>query len=172
MSGFVYQQKYPVLNGIGYFHLKRFKMNELSGFAPRDAKVIRENEGKSIYELLQLGISQKAGDRLAEMGYGSDSKKSEVEIIVDPKAPMRDPGHSSEYKPLAATTDSNIVKPASVKQASKVQVTSPKEYKQQRIASKAGTVTVLNKRTGGKIQMSASSAQRLLKQPHLYTIVQ
>lgn len=140
-------------------------MIELSGFAPRDAKIIKENEGKSVYELLQLGLSAKAGDRLTGMNYGSESKASEEH---EPKEEPK----TKQPEPLAATIESNIVKPASVKQVPKVQVTSPKEYKQQRISAKAGTVTVLNKRTGGKIQMSANAGQRLLKQPHLYTIVQ
>lgn len=141
-------------------------MIELSGFAPRDAKIIKENEGKSVYELLQLGLSAKAGDRLSAMNYDSESKTS------DKEPEQKEEPRAKQPEPLVTTVESNVVKPASVKQVSKVQVTSPKEYKKQRISSQAGSVLVLNKRTGGKVRMSSNSAQRLLKQPHLYTIVQ
>ena len=38
-------------------------------FQPKDAKIIRDNVDKSPYELLELGLSQKAYDRLAAGEY-------------------------------------------------------------------------------------------------------
>ena len=39
-------------------------MTDTTGYSPKDAKIIRDNEGKSPYELLELGLSQRAFDRL------------------------------------------------------------------------------------------------------------
>ncbi len=38
----------------------------MEGFSTKDAKIIRENEGKTPYDLLQLGLSQKGYERLLE----------------------------------------------------------------------------------------------------------
>lgn len=38
----------------------------LKGFAPKDAKIIKQNSDKTPYELLALGISHKAYERLLE----------------------------------------------------------------------------------------------------------
>lgn len=147
-------------------------MIDLTGFAPRDAKLIKDNEGKSIYDLLQLGLSQKAADRLGEMNY--DEKKyatKAVTIEVNENAPIVDKGHSMPYIP--PVEQSNVVRPSSVKKVEgKTQLTAPKEYARQKVANLTGSVKVHNKRTGKTNTMSASAAKRLTKNPHLYSIVQ
>jgi hypothetical protein len=147
-------------------------MIDLTGFAPRDAKLIKDNEGKSIYDLLQLGLSPKAGDRLAELNYDeSQYSNKPVTIEVNENAPIVDKQHSMPYVPPAE--QSNIVKPSSVKKVdSKTQLTMPKEYARQKVAGLTGSVRVHNKRTGKTNTMSASAAKRLMKNPHLYSIVQ
>jgi hypothetical protein len=141
-------------------------MIDVKNFSPKDAKLIRENEGKSIYELLQLGISQKAGDRLAEMGYSESS----VTINVDPNAEITDPGHSMAYIPLP---ESNVVKPATVRpvdKAGKVVHTKPSGYKVLP-ALDSDSVRMVNVKTGKAFVASGFAAKRLLKYPNEYKLL-
>jgi len=57
---------------------------DLSAYAPKDAKLIRDNEGKTAYELLNLGLSQKAYERLTE------NRESEI-TAPKQKAPVIPP---------------------------------------------------------------------------------
>jgi hypothetical protein len=146
-------------------------MIDLTGFAPRDAKLIKDNEGKSIYDLLQLGLSQKAADRLGEINYDEKQYVKPVTIEVNENAPIVDKLHSMPYVPQPQ--ESNVVKPSSVKKIEgKTQLTAPKEYARQKVVNLTGSVKVHNKRTGKTNTMSASAAKRLTKSPHLYSIVQ
>ena len=138
---------------------------DLSNFRPKDAKIIGENEGMQPYDMLALGLSDKAYQRLINKDYKelkeNESKESEKAAppIIETKPPMK------EQK-------SNVVQPASVREVpqSKTKLTAPATYKAQKAASKSGTVVVLNVRTGRTTKMSVNAANRLVKQPNLYQI--
>lgn len=146
-------------------------MIDLKKFSPKDAKLINEHEGKSIYELLQLGISQKAGDRLAEMGYNGNG----VEIKIDPNAEIVDKEHSSPYVPQLpiAATESNVVKPVAIKpvdRVGKVVHTKPTGYKALP-ALDSDSVRMLNIKSGKTFIASGFAAKRLLKYPKEYKLL-
>lgn len=130
-------------------------MIDVSTFGPKDAKIIKDNPGKTPYELQDLGITGKAFDRLLAGDY--------TEI---------DESGSVPRNPEIKEENSSVVKPASVKKVeSKVQLTSPKQYAKQSISGKTGQVQVLNRRTGKVVKVSANAAQRLMKNPTVYQLV-
>lgn len=131
-------------------------MVDVSKFGPKDAKIIRENEGKTPYELLELGLSQKAYDRLISGEAKETVSKATEEETVE----------------TANATTSNVVKPSSVKIIEpKVTLTSPTEYRQQKAKAQSGTVKILNRRTGKVVTLSANAANRLLKNPKEYQLI-
>lgn len=130
-------------------------------FAPRDAKIIKENEAKTPYELLELGLSEKAYQRMISGDY---KEKKEEPSKETPK---------QETAQVVQEEKSNIVKPKSVQEVptSKTKLTAPNVYKAQKVASNVGSVNVYNKRTGSTVKMSVSAANRLAKQPNIYQIL-
>lgn len=60
---------------------------DLTMFGTRDAKIIRENEGKTPYELLQLGLSHKAYTRLTSQPTAAIAPEAPPENIAD-EAPL------------------------------------------------------------------------------------
>lgn len=50
---------------------------DLTGFAPKDIKIIKDNPGKTIYDLTMAGLSAKAAERLKE-------KEAAVKVVVQP----------------------------------------------------------------------------------------
>jgi len=125
-------------------------------FAPRDQKIITDNEGKSPYELLELGLSEKAYNRLLEIEANANTVKVDA------------PKQESKVK-----QDSEVVKPnvRAVDEKSKVKHTAPEQYKAQKVAAGHDKVNVLNRRTGKVTTMKASFAARLIKNPNEYAIV-
>lgn len=128
-----------------------------SKFAPRDQKIITENEGKTPYELLELGLSEKAYNRLLDIEATANTVKEPI-------------AQKEEAKP--AKQESEVVTPnvRAVEEKSKVKHTAPEKYKAQKIAAGSDKVSVLNKRTGKVILMKASFAARLLKNPNEYSL--
>lgn len=143
---------------------------DLSNFRPKDAKIISENEGKEPYDLLELGLSQKAYERLISGDY-KQLKETEAKAEVQ-KDISKNTEIKPEIKPMQESK-SNIVQPASIKEVptSKTKLTAPNVYKAQKAASNVGSVSVYNKRTGRTTKMSVSAANRLTKQPNIYQIL-
>lgn len=133
-------------------------MADLSSFGPKDQKILRENPGKTPYELAELGLTNKAFERLLA-GEMPDLETKEEAPEPKSKAPT-------------STQQENITKPSSVRKVeNKVQLTAPKDYIHQKVNLKGKQVQVLNKRTGKVVKLSAHAAQRLLKSPQFYQLV-
>lgn len=123
-------------------------MHDLSMFAPKDAKIIRENEGKTAYELLAMGLSEKAFSRL-EAGASTDKPEGPTETeAVQP----------SSIKKTGAANGDKI----------KVSHSTPAQYRQ--TSSLPEKVRVLNLRTGAVITTNANYAKRLLKTPKSFKL--
>src|SRR4051812_5134390 len=67
-------------------------------YAPRDAKIIKDNPGKSPYELQALGISDKAFEKLMSQ------PTTETEILSDPSLEESSPVDVSQLS-LSASID-------------------------------------------------------------------
>lgn len=118
---------------------------DTSAFAPKDAKIIRENPDKEVYELITLGLSEKASNRLLDGDYKE---------IADVKEPVK-----QEAKPKIEQP-SNVVKPTV--EPAKKQIGKPILSKPNAIQSDT-TVNVHNSRTGLIVKMSRAYAMRAMK---------
>jgi hypothetical protein len=76
---------------------------DLTQFGTRDAKIIRENEGKTPYELLELGLSNKAyqrltGEPMAELKQEQPSEPVATSAFT-PEVPVFTPESETGLKP-------------------------------------------------------------------------
>lgn len=117
---------------------------DTSAFAPKDAKIIRENADKEVYELITLGLSEKASNRLLEGDYKeiADAKEA-VKVEKVSKEPP-----SNVVKPTVTPVNKPIGKPI---------LSKPNAIQSDTI------VRVHNSRTGMVVNMSRAYAMRAMK---------
>ena len=131
-------------------------------YGNRDAKIIRENEGKTPYELLDLGLSKSAYERLMK----KTEKPTVTEAVSEPKEAV---------KPEAPKPESAALKPDVVEQTTK----RPAQPKLGRTAAQITTalhgkpkqVTIVGP-TGIPKLMAQKQAEKLVQRnPNRYQIV-
>lgn len=132
-------------------------------YGTRDAKIIRENEGKTPYELLQLGLSKAAYERMVK---GETTVKEAVSEPKEPVAPkLETPATSTVLKPDVVeqvTTKKQPAQPRLGRTAEQIGVA---------LIGKARQVTVIGP-TGIPKLMADKQAERLVQgNPNLYKIV-
>lgn len=134
---------------------------DLTTYGKRDQKVIRENPGKDVYALKELGLTDRGFERLLSEGYdGSVSEltnKLETEYI---KTNSESNTKVSIPSAIEIIEPSNIVKPT-VKKVDNLP--KPLLSEPQRISAKGGNIRVQNLKTGKIVEMKPKAAQRLLK---------
>lgn len=122
-----------------------FSTLPLEGFAPRDKKIIKDNPGKTLAELAESGISDKAYERLGQLE--QESKKQIAEQLkqqaIQPKK----------------------VEPTIVKTAQ-----SPSRLSKNNVGSTS--VWLYNQNTGLRQYLSRQAAEKLVRMnPKVYKIV-
>lgn len=140
-------------------------MIDTSNFGPKDAKIIRENPGKDAYQLAELGLSNKAFERLTTGDY--------KEVSEEEAANETNTGNVQK-EPEQVEPESKIVQPASVRkvQNSKVSHTLPGMYNSSGPgkSDKSGQLRIKSLATGKVSTLSTRAAQRLLKYPKEYQL--
>lgn len=124
---------------------------DTKGFSPKDAKIIRENEGKSVYELTMLGLSSKAAERLNQA----------IEDTI-PETPITSTEESFKKNDIAVN---DTVAPITIEKKH-IQPAKPvlTDY-----SPKKGSVKVFNANTGLTVSMSKGVADILTtKYPSIY----
>jgi len=140
----------------------------LGGYAPRDEKLIRENEGKTAYELLELGLSNKAFERLS-----AEKESQRNAPTISEKNEHVSP--NSEIKGVDRIEgESESLTPTVVEKATKPKAAKP-TLSDLRTPAKSGgiltTVKVVGP-TGIPQNMSANAAEKLVRrQPNKYHII-
>lgn len=114
---------------------------DLNGYGPRDTKIIKDNPGKSIYELTLLGLSKKANEKL------------QLVKVPVPQSEVKAQPVEVKQVPIATLP------------------TKPKLEPLQSRATNTKGVKVLNHSTGLTQTLSEFAAKRLLKQGDKYSRV-
>jgi hypothetical protein len=134
-------------------------------YAPRDAKIIKDNPGKSPYELQALGISDKAFEKLMSQ------PTTETEILSDPS--LEDSSPVDEVQ-LSSSTTIDQIQPNIPAQSIPLvpKITTFERSKVATTGQKIGTNQVLIKTPTGKVNpMGREFALKLVAQNSGYTII-